>query len=159
MPLHRSQGVPATIELSIGKYRIELTKKVQFWDTWMKYGQWMQDIEIQSKEPLKLSLIGKTTQTTKNPSMGTTTKIPKNPPTDPNVTRKKEAVPTITTTQISTIAIESIQQTLHQDIAIVKFTGRQILLYLGLHHLLIQTKLLDKAYVKVKLWQQDELYI
>ena len=30
-------------------------------------------------------------------------------------------------------------------------------MYLGQHHLLIQTKLLDKAYVKIKLWQQEEL--
>ena len=51
----------------------------------------------------------------------------------------------------------SIQQNLHQDVAVVKFTGGQILLYLGQHHLLIQTKLLDRAYVKVKLWQQEEL--
>ena len=28
---------------------------------------------------------------------------------------------------------------------------------MGQHHLLIQTKLLDKAYVKVRLWQQEEL--
>ena len=167
MPLHQAQGVPAEVELSNMKYRIELTKKIQFWDKWMQYGQWMQDIEIQNKEPLKLSLIGKPTQKTKSPPIGATTKKPNivtNPSTNATVMIKREAVPTVTTTQVATtqanvlnITTMSIQQNLHQDIAIVKFTGGQILLYLGQHHLLIQTKLLDKAYVKVKLWQQDEL--
>ena len=78
--------------------------------------------------------------------------------------RKKETTPILTTTQINTIQTNTlsfttmnIQQNTHQDVAVVKFTGGQILLYLGQHHLLIQTKLLDRAYVKVKLWQQDEL--
>ena len=40
MPLHRPQNLPAEVELSVGKYRIELTKKVHFWNTWIQYGQW-----------------------------------------------------------------------------------------------------------------------
>jgi len=51
----------------------------------------------------------------------------------------------------------TIQKDHHQDVAVIKFTGGQVLLHLGQHHLLIQTKLLNKAYVKVKLWQQEEL--
>ena len=39
MPLHRTQSTPAEFELSDGQYRVELTKKVQFWDTWIQYGQ------------------------------------------------------------------------------------------------------------------------
>ena len=52
---------------------------------------------------------------------------------------------------------ESIQHDIHHEVAVIKFHGGQVLLYLGQHHLLIQTKLLDRAYVKVRLWQQEEL--
>jgi len=61
----------------------------------------------------------------------------------------------ITTNILPSITRES--QNNRQDVAVIKFEGGQILLYLGQHHLFIQTKLLEKAYVKVKLWQQEEL--
>jgi len=51
----------------------------------------------------------------------------------------------------------SIQRNNHQDVAVIKYEGGQILVYLGQHYLLIQTKLIEKTYVKFKLWQQEEL--
>jgi len=47
--------------------------------------------------------------------------------------------------------------TIHKDITVIHFSGGQILLYLGQHHLLIQAQLLEKAYAKIQLWQQEEL--
>ena len=120
----------------------------------MQYGQWTQDIEIKIKAPSMLPLIKKPTWTT---NMPVTTYKPTS--TIPMEKGKVTSIVTqITTmqTNIRNVTTMSIQENLHQDVAIVKFTGGQILLYLGQHHLLIQAKLLHRAYVKVKLWQQDE---
>jgi len=50
-PISQLQRLPAKIELSDGKYRIELIKMVLFGRIWIQYGQWIQYIEIKSKEP------------------------------------------------------------------------------------------------------------
>ena len=47
--------------------------------------------------------------------------------------------------------------TIHKDITVIHFSGGQILLYLGQHHLFIQAQLLEKAYAKIQLMQQEEL--
>ena len=159
MPLHQTQSTPAEFELSDGQYRVELTKKVQFWDTWIQYGQWTQDIKIETKKPLTLPLIRKPTQIT---NMTVTTRKSNKLTTKSTITRRENTISTTTTTQIATTQINilngitrNVQQNPHQDIAIVKFNGGQILLYLGQHHLLIQTQLLDRAYAKVRLWQSQ----
>ena len=165
--LHPPKSLPVKLELPAEKYRIEFTRKVWFWHTWIQYDQWMQYIEIRPPQPTALSQI-KTPPTTTNSikittvnpfirnkqeifQSSTTTKLTS------STTSQATSKMITTTSKVSKITTITMQQEQHQDVTVIKFTGGQILLYLGQHHLLIQTKLLKREYVKVKLWQQEKL--
>jgi len=162
---HRSGKLPLRIWISPGKHRIEFFKQVWFWHTWVQYAQWTQDFEITTYDPKILFLAEKLVTTTSIvPTTIVNKVVLKVIITIPMITSTISPITLFTTTAepkrttpeaiTTTIAILPDDQ---PDIAVIKFNGGQILLYLGQHHLLIQTKLLDKAYVKVKLWQQEEL--
>jgi len=46
--LHNKGIQPVKFELPVGQYTIELTKNVWFWQTWIQYAQWIQDVEIKT---------------------------------------------------------------------------------------------------------------
>jgi len=145
--------LPMKLWLPAGKYNIVFQKIVWFWVHWMEYAKWIQIIEIHTNEPKPASLVAdrpevrtlaptSTTMITAKTTSQTATRKT-NPSTHTIDVNHTTMIPITTTTVV-------ILQDNHQDVVVIKFNGGQILLYLGRHHLLIQTKLLNKTYVKVK---------
>jgi len=165
--------LPIKLWLPAGKYNIVFQKTVWFWVHWMEYAKWVQIIEIHTNEPkpAKLerdppeitSLAPKpiTVVTTETTPQATTRKINLINHTAKSNNATTISSPTTTKTtspiKITTTHPKPVNMTMPKDVKVIHFSGGQILLYLGQHHLLIQAQLLDKAYAKVNLWQQEEL--
>ena len=146
----RNGKLPMRIWISQGKHRIEFSKKVWFWHTWIQYAQWTQDFEITTYEPkssflaeqpiITTSIFPTTTtnmvviNTTKTQKMvqSPTTINPIQPITSLTITtRSRKIKPETITTAVPKTTTLSLQRVHHPDVNVIRFAGGQILLYLG----------------------------